>query len=212
LYVVKLIFCLAFAALLRGQAPASAGWRALFDGKTLAHWKDSDFFGAGKVTIEEGSITLGFGALTGVTWADPSLPFPTAGYELRLDAMRVKGSDFFAGITFPVRDSYCTWIVGGWGGEVVGLSSIDHNDAAHNETSFNQKFDLGRWYALRVRVVPDRISAWIDGDLVIDIPIANRIISLREGEIEHSVPFGIASYETISRLKNIEWRPVSAPK
>jgi hypothetical protein len=201
-----------FAGLLSAQTSDPAAWRSLFDGKTLAHWRESDFFGAGKVSVADQEITLGYGALTGITWADPALPFPAAGYELRLDAMKVKGNDFFAGITFPVRNSFCTWIVGGWGGEAVGLSSIDHNDAVHNETSFNQKFDTGRWYALRLRVTPDHISAWIDGDLVIDIAIGNRAISLREGEIEHSAPLGIASYATVARLRKMEWRPVSTPK
>jgi len=196
---VKLIFGVLLAGLAAAQ---SAEWRP------LTQWRESEFFGAGKVTFEDGSITLGFGALTGVTWAAPALPFPAAGYEVRLEAMRVKGSDFFAGITFPVRDSHCTWIVGGWGGDVVGLSSIDGIDAAHNDTSFSRKFDSGRWYALRLRVTPDRITAWIDDVQEIDLAIGNQSIALREGEIEHSVPFGVASYATIARLRNIQWRPV----
>jgi hypothetical protein len=207
--VKHLPIVLLFAGLLSAQTSDPAAWRPLFDGKTLSNWRESDFFGAGKVTVENQTITLGFGALTGITWSAPTLPFPAAGYELRLEAMRVKGSDFFAGITFPVRDSYCTWIVGGWGGDVVGLSSIDGIDAAHNETSFSQKFDLGRWYDLRLRVTPARITAWMDSDQVIDIAIADRRISLREGEIEHSAPLGIASYSTVARLRRIEWRPAT---
>jgi hypothetical protein len=31
------------------------------------------------------------------------------------------GSGFFAGITFPVYDSFCSWINGGWGGMVAGF-------------------------------------------------------------------------------------------
>ena len=31
-----------------------------------------------------------------------------------LEAARMEGMDFFAGITFPVKESYCPWIVGGW--------------------------------------------------------------------------------------------------
>jgi len=84
-----------FAGLLPGQ-PASA-WRSLFDGKSLAGWKESDFFGAGKVTLENGVITLGSGALTGINWAAVSAPFPTSNYEVRIEAARIKGSDFFAG-------------------------------------------------------------------------------------------------------------------
>src|ERR1039457_4209526 len=58
--------------------------------------------GAGKVTVEKGVITIGSGALTGINWAPSSLPFPTSNYEVLIEAARLKGTDFFAGITFPV--------------------------------------------------------------------------------------------------------------
>src|ERR1035437_8920338 len=79
--VVKLVFGAALLApgLLAAQAarpatapaaaPAAAAWRSLFDGKSLVGWKESDFFGAGKVTVEKGVITIGSGALTGINWA-----------------------------------------------------------------------------------------------------------------------------------------------
>ena len=192
------------------QTAAPGDWRPLYDGKSLAGWRESDFIGAGKVTVRDGVITIGTGYLTGISWAGETLPFPAAGYEVLVEAMRVKGGDFFAGITFPVRDSYCTWINGGWGGEVVGLSSIDGADASMNETTFNRRFDLGRWYTLRLRVTPDAITAWIDGELAIDFKIGNHWIALREGEIVHSVPFGIATYGTVGAVRKIEWRPVAS--
>ena len=197
---------------LAGQEPrpaASTGdWRAMFDGKSLAGWKESDFLGAGKVTVEKGVITIGSGALTGINWAGSALPFPASGYEVRVEAARIKGSDFFAGITFPVGDSFCTWINGGWGGEVVGLSNINGADALRNETSFGQKFELGRWYSLRLRVTPSKIAAWIDDELVIDVSIDKKWIALREGEIDRSIPFGIATYATVAAVRKIEWRPL----
>ncbi|MGO9259485.1 MAG: hypothetical protein ACLQU1_24695 [Bryobacteraceae bacterium] len=123
--VVKLMFGAALFAPgpLAGQeakaaVPAAGEWRPLFDGKSLVNWKESDFFGAGKVTIGKGVINIGSGVLTGITWAASSLPFPTTNYEIRMDAARLSGTDFFAGITFPVQDSFCTWINGGWGGEL----------------------------------------------------------------------------------------------
>jgi hypothetical protein len=39
----------------------------------------------------------------------------------------MQGSDFFAALTFPVNDLFCTLINGGWGGMLVGLSSLDGN-------------------------------------------------------------------------------------
>lgn len=199
------------AQVLAGQqskpAPQDGGWRPMFDGKTLAGWKESDFLGAGKVTVTDGVIHIGPGILTGITWAGESLPFPSLGYEVRVEAARLKGGDFFAGITFPVGDSYCTWVNGGWGGEVVGLSSINGADAARNETTLGIAFETGRWYMLRLRVMPKAITAWIDGDKVIDVSIEKKWIALREGDIDRSVPFGIATYATMGGVRKVEWRP-----
>lgn len=212
--IPKLVFGVALLApgLIAAQEDKpveAAGWRSLFDGKSLAGWRETDFLGAGKVTVEKGVIVIGSGALTGINWAASSLPFPTTNYEIRIEAARLKGSDFFAGITFPVRDSFCTWINGGWGGEVVGLSSINGADASMNETTFTRNFEIGRWYSLRLRVTPATISAWIDDELAFEVAIANKWIDLREGEIERSIPFGIASYATVAGVRKIEWRPVA---
>jgi hypothetical protein len=187
-----------------GQA-ADPEWHPLFDGKSLAGWKPSDFFGAGKVTVENGAIVLGNGFLTGITWAG-KLPFPNVNYEIRVEAARMAGSDFFAGITFPIGEPFCTWINGGWGGQVVGLSSLDGEDASQNESTTNIAFERGRFYTFRLRVAPARISAWIDNDLVIDVDVTGRWISLREGDIDKSVPFGIAAYSTVAAIRKIEWR------
>jgi hypothetical protein len=148
---------------------------------------------------------LGKGYMTGVNYTGT---LPKANYELRMEAQRSEGSDFFAGITFPINDSFLTWINGGWGGTVVGLSSIDGNDASENETSVSRDFQRGRWYRLWFAVTPDRVRAWIDDELVIDVTLTNREVSLRPGEIELSKPFGIATYNTTSRIRKIEWRPL----
>jgi hypothetical protein len=180
-----------------------AGWKSMFDGASLKGWRETPFSGRGKVQVENGTIVLGKGFLTGITWTGD---FPKFNYEVRMDAMRVEGHDFFAGITFPVHDSFCSWINGGWGGMVVGLSSLDDMDASENDTSIRRNFEPGRWYALRLRMTEDRIQAWIDGEAVIDAYIGTRNVGLRPGEIELSAPFGIASYSTVARLRKIEYR------
>lgn len=186
-----------------GVASSQSYWKPLFDGASLKGWRETPFTGRGKVTVGDGAIVLGKGVLTGVTWSGE---FPKFNYEIQLEAMKVDGHDFFAGITFPVHDSFCTWINGGWGGTVVGLSSLDDLDASENDTSFRRTFESGRWYALRLRVTEDRIQAWIDGELAIDAYFATRVIGLRPGEIERSTPMGIASYSTMAKLRKIEYR------
>jgi hypothetical protein len=108
-------------------------------------------------------------------------------------------------MTFPVADSHCSLIVGGWGGAVVGLSSINGHDASENETTKYMKFEDDRWYKFRVRVLPTRIQAWIDENRVIDVDIEGCKISTRV-EVDLNKPFGLASYETKAVLKDIEIR------
>src|SRR6266545_1773117 len=129
---------LACAALLNGQAKP-AEWQPLFDGKALQNWRETPFTDHGKVRIENGAIILGAGApMTGVTWSGS---FPKQNYEIRFEAARLDGNDFFASLTFPVADSHCTWVTGGWGGDIVGLSSLDGWDASDNETRSYFNFD-----------------------------------------------------------------------
>ena len=96
----------------------AVNWNKLFDGKSLEGWEVTNFGGEGDVLVEDEAIILGFGSsLTGVTYHGD---LPRTNYEVRLDAMQVEGIDFFCGMTFPVADSYCSFIVGGWAGAVVG--------------------------------------------------------------------------------------------
>ncbi len=190
------------------QAQESGGeWKSLFDGETLTGWEETDFFGKGDVHVEDGTLVLGTGILTGVNWTSD---FPKSNFEIRLEASRVKGNDFFCGLTFPVKDSFATWVVGGWGGKLVGLSSIDWLDASENETASGWDFENGRWYALLLRVTDDNISAWIDGELAFSVDLEGRTISLREGEIDLSIPLGFATYSTVGALRNIEYRTLDA--
>ena len=186
---------------------AEESWKPMFDGASLKGWKETPFSGRGKVSVADGAIVLGNGYMTGVNWTGGSLP--KANYEIRLEAMRAEGHDFFAGITFPVNDSFCSWIVGGWGGSIVGLSSLDDMDASENDTSTSRNFEAGKWYPLRLRVLTGRIQAWIGDEQVIDADISNRNVGLRFGDIELSKPFGIASYSTTSKLRKIEYRPIT---
>jgi len=188
------------------NAPAplspSNGWEPLFDGKTLTGWKVTDFAGKGEVQVKDGTIFLGMGYMTGITRTSP---VPRMNYELSLEAMRVEGSDFFCGLTFPVGDSPCSLIVGGWGGSLVGLSSLDDLDASSNETTRFINFENRRWYRIRLRVQPDRIQAWIDEDKVVDVDTTGRKISIR-WEMEESKPLGIATWSTAAALRNLRIR------
>lgn len=179
-------------------------WRPLFDGKTLTNWQSTKFVGEGAVKVENGQIILEAGrSLTGITWIGPELP--TTNYEIALQAMRVEGSDFFAGVTFPVADSFCSLILGGWGGTVVGLSSINGMDASENETSQSVQFESGRWYSIRIRVTPATIEAWLDERQIINQSLKGNTIGTRF-EVEPSQPLGVASWQTKAALRDLRLR------
>lgn len=187
-------------------AASKPKWKSLFDGKTLKGWKITEFGGEGEIIVEENQIKMDFGdTLTGITLDGK---FPKLNYEIRLDAMRTDGIDFFCGMTFPVDDSYCSFICGGWAGAVVGLSSIDGRDASENSTTRYMNFETGQWYKIRLRVTADKIQAWLDEKLVIDQEIRDHKISTR-GEVDLSKPLGIAAWQTASALRNIEYRELS---
>lgn len=205
---MRSLACLLYtAALVNGQTQPTA-WIPLFDGHSLAGWKETPFSKHVATTVKEGVIHIGKGSLTGINWAGPS--FPRSGFEIRFEAARLDGNDFFAGITFPVKDSYCTWINGGWGGSTIGLSSLDHNDASENDTSTTRDFVPKRWYAFRLAVTDTRIQGWIDNELIIDVDVTHRLVGLRPGEMELSTPLGFATYWTEAGLRKIEYRQLPA--
>lgn len=184
-----------------------AGWKELFDGKSLSGWKAGDFFGAGKVHVQDGAIVMERGKLmNGVTYDRGD--FPKMDYEVTLEGKKIAGDDFFCTTTFPVGDSFCSLVVGGWGGPVVGLSSIDSQDASENETRTDKEFKTGQWYRIRIRVTQKRIVAWIDNEKVVDQETADRRISIRI-ECSASKPFGIATYETTGAVRDLRVRTLS---
>ena len=188
----------------RTQIGSEPAWQPLFDGKTLTNWQSTKFIGEGAVKVENGQIILEAGKdLTGITWVGPELP--ATNYEIALQAMRVEGGDFFAGVTFPVADSFCSLILGGWGGTVVGLSSINGMDASENQTSQSVEFQSGRWYNIRIRVTPSKIEAWLDERQIVDQDLKGNKVATRI-EVEASQPLGIASWRTKSALRDIRLR------
>jgi hypothetical protein len=183
----------------------STNWTDLFDGKSLTNWAVTDFAGHGPVTVESNQIKIAMGDdLAGITWTNGPLPKPD--YEISLDAVRVAGSDFFCGLTFPVADSSCSLIVGGWGGGIVGLSSLDDQDASENETTKTMYLETGHCYHVVLRVTPKKIQVWLDKEKVIDVSIEGRKVSLRPGAIYLSEPLGVATYATTAALKEFKLR------
>ncbi len=185
----------------------------LFNGKNLDGWKNSMFGGDGEiiVDVDDGALILDRGnELTGVTWKDAKV-LPKFNYEISLEAQRVEGSDFFCGLTFPIKDDPCSLILGGWGGTVCGISSLNFKDASENETTLFREFKNGQWYKIRLRVLENRLTAWIDGKEIIDVDLTGKKIGIRS-EVDPSRPLGFCSYSTKAALRNIVLKEFEPPK
>ncbi|HEU4419728.1 MAG TPA: DUF1080 domain-containing protein [Planctomycetota bacterium] len=183
--------------------PRPSPWHELFDGSSLGQFVSTDFGGQGEVTVRDGRLQLGIGSpLTGVTWTGP---LPPAEYELEVTARRDVGSDFFCGLTFPVGDSHLTLVLGGWGGSVCGLSSLDGLDAAHNDTRRSRYFAPGRDYTARISVMRERVVVTLDDGGFLEVELAGRVCGLRP-EVLLSRPLGLASFLTVASVRSCRWR------
>lgn len=196
------------AALCGCIAPgAPSPWCDLLDPAALPHWQVTRFGGDGDVQLQAGQVELGMGSpLTGITWQGP---LPEGDYELELTATRLQGNDFFCGLTFPVGGGHLTLVVGGWGGTLVGLSSLDGEDAAHNETARRMRFHAGQPYRIHLRVTASHVAVRIDGSPVLDVALAGRRLGLRP-EVTLSAPLGICTFATAARCTNFRWRGLQA--
>ena len=194
--------------------PASAGedlkvvkTLPLLKENELGDWKVAPYAHEGDVDVRDGVLSIGLGDyLSGVVWKDK--PPARINYEIELEARAGFGSDFLLGLTVPVGDTYITWINGGWGNRIVGLSDLDGKSADDNETTVEMEFKKERWYRFRMRVLEERIQCWIDGKAVIDVKTKGKRISLRRGSIQKSTPLGISTYDTEAEFRKIVWRPL----
>ena len=195
-------------------APTQTGWQSLFNGQTMAGWKRTDFGGGGIVHVEKSFrggppaiVVDGGAALSGFNWTND---LPKMNFEIALEAMKIEGSDFMCALTFPVANSHASLVLGGWGGATVGISSIDNSDASENETTKFFNFPKDRWFKIRMRVTPGRLQAWLDDEQIVNQDTTDKKISLRPGEIEDSVPLGIATYQTTSAFRDLKLRRLDA--
>jgi len=194
------VLIIALFLLVNGFRVCAQEEMVLFDGESLDGWEIIDFGGQGGISVKDDAIVIEAGdPLSGIRWTGD---FPKTNYEVNFQAKRVRGHDFFCGMTFPVKDSFLTLVLGGWQGRVNGLSSIDGYDAANNETYDSYGFSPDRWYRIRLRVTDEKIEAWADDNKIVDFTIGKHDLSLR-WEMEPTVPFGISTYYTTGAVRFI---------
>ncbi len=192
------------------SSPKQQTTLSLFNGKTLGDWQRADFTGDSKVLVRDGVLVIEKGTpMNGILWKGNAIP--TQNYELTLEAQRIDGNDFFATVTFPVGKSACSLVLGGWGGGLTGISSLNGSDASENETTGYHEFENGKWYKVRIRVTDERIACWIDDTQIVNVETAGHEIDLRI-EMEFCRPLGIATYRTTGGVRKIELTKIKAEK
>ncbi len=191
--------------------PAKPTWVPVFDGEKLGSWEVISFGGEGETRIEDGTLNLHQGdALTGVRYTgdlSELMPESLENYELRLEACRERGTDFFCGLTFPVgKEGLVTFICGGWGGTVTGISCLDGNDASENDTTTYQRYQQGSWYRIRVRVTATEILCWIDDTQVVAVDRGDFERFHLRSEVEPTAPLGISTFMTHGAIRGVQIR------
>lgn len=214
--VLAAVAFLLFASAAPAEEPAAAqppaekdphAWRDLFDGESLKSWKAANFTGGGKITVDDGAIVMAMGAdMSGIVYTGEP---PRTNYEVAWEGKRIQGGDFFATLTFPVGKDHCSFVTGGWGGTIVGLSSINYYDASDNSTTRFMTFKDQQWYKFRVRVTDAKIEAWVDDAQVVDQERGNNKISIRI-EVDPCRPLGFSSWCTSGAVRNIRLRQLTA--
>jgi len=157
----------------------------------------TDFGAEDAVAIEPTGVRLEPGApLSGVTFTGP---LPTPPYTLAVEFTKRYGSDFPLAVTFPVAGSHLSLVLGGWGGTVCGLSSLDGLDAARNATRFVHAFPAGVRTVVELDVEAERVAVRLDGVQVLDASLAGHAVGVR-AELEPCKPLGLAAFATATTI------------
>ena len=183
----------------RKQTLPSSNWMDSSNWEVVSEYMFEDH---GKVLFEHDQIILrGGDPATGIRYlGETARDF----YQVTFEAKRVTGNDFFCGMTFPVGQQYCTLILGGWSGTIVGLSNVDDEPAVENITANTFDFKNDRWYTIRLEVA-DSLGVWIDDRKVVELKRGTHRFSLW-WEQEEMVPFGIATWgNTTGAVRNLRF-------
>ena len=136
---------------------------------------------------------------------------PRTNYRLTWQARRTLGSDFFSTVLFPVGEDVCSVVVGGWGGGVIGLSSLDGVDAVENSTTEFMRFEKDRWYDFVLEVRPHTVLFKIDGTEMFEIDPTEYQVTTRV-EMEPLGSFGLATFQTSGEFRNLRLYRLKAPQ
>lgn len=184
----------------RPGSERAADWRELYDGSDLSSWELGVYGESDEYEVrEDGVVIPQTAALAGMTFRGD---LPRVPYRLSVEATRLYGADFFLGVTFPVSNGHLTLVLGGWGGMVSGLSSLDGLDASRNATRTLRHFPDGDRHEVEIEVTGTDVRVLVDGEAFLATSLVDREVGLRV-DVEPSHPLGVATYATSTQLHRV---------
>jgi len=190
-----------------GPAGPAGAWVSLFEPGGLVGWevaKGGRFAQHGRVHLADETVVLEPGApATGILCRRR---FPAVNYEVAFEMRRDLGTNH-AHVLFPVGPSHCILNLGGWGGNIVGLSLVDGEWAPDNGTARNVALQNEKWYRVRLRVTEEKVETWLDDAQVIDLARAGRTLAAVNWP-KGAMGFCLSNWESRSAFRNIRVRPL----
>jgi hypothetical protein len=188
-------------------AEKAAGWKLLFDGKSLDGWKASE--NQGTFTVQDGELVV-FGKRSHLFYVGPVANHDFKNFELSVDIKTFPKAN--SGVYFHTQYQETNWPDKGYEVQVnnthkdvkkgAGLYAIQDNlqPPAKDE----------EWYTMTIKVEGKRVQTFVNGKQVVDYteePNATRPPNMKGRLISHGT-FAIQGHDPESKVhyKNIKVR------
>jgi hypothetical protein len=147
------------------SAEKSAGWKLLFDGKSLDGWKASE--NQGTFTVQDGELVV-FGKRSHLFYEGPIANHDFKNFELKLDIKTFPKAN--SGVYFHTAYQETGWPNQGYEVQVnnthtdkkrgAGLYSVQDN--------FEAPAKDGEWYTMTIKVEGKHVQTFVNGRRIVD--------------------------------------------
>ena len=158
-------------------------WINLFNGWDLDEWE------------RNGSWYVSNGVIVGSPW-QASLVREDIGlsdYEFEFKAKKITGTDGFV-VIFKCSEKNHAWIVGGWRGKKSEVINVRETATAHG-------IESGRWYSVKVTVLPETVKGYLNGDEAWSVSRA--LLENAPSQKHFPAGIGVGLWNTMCKFKEL---------
>ncbi|MDO8542264.1 MAG: DUF1080 domain-containing protein [Opitutaceae bacterium] len=188
-------------------AEKSAGWKLLFDGKSLDGWKPSE--NKGTFTVQDG-LLVAFGKRSHLFYEGPVANHDFKNFELQLDIKTFPKAN--GGVYFHTQYQETGWPEKGYEVQVNNTHSDKKKGAGlySIQDNFEAPAKDGEWYTMRIKVEGKHVQTFVNGRKIVDYteePNAERPPNMKGRLISHGT-LAIQGHDPESKVmyKNIKVR------